>query len=238
MIGRRASLWATVFGLAVVAAAVAAAHIALPEPVARAAAKVNRDAKRAQALRIPVAVIAQGAEAPSGTGTLLASPDAKARLEVRHSRGFVERQLRRSGGVSAARDGQLLDQPRPLLPPMWVLQVRSGARLLARLGELGGNPGVVSLGYDGAHDCYVLGGRDGPAFWVDQDTLAVVRIDLAGGVVYRLGPVEGEEDGVALPGWIEMEQPGVPTLRLELGSPSAVSPPDDAFRPEWLTAPE
>ncbi len=214
----------------------AAGYVPDPEPVARAAAKLNRSAARAQALRIPVRVRAAGGEESVATGILLASPDARARLEVRHVRGFSERQLRRSGGLSGARDGQLLDQPRQLLPPIWVLQAHSGARLLARLGELGGDPNRIQLGYDLGHDCYVLGGRGGPAIWVDQDSLAVVRIDLAGGVSYRIGPVRGEEKGIQLPAWIEVEAPGTPPMRLELGAGVAAQPSDDAFRPEWLTA--
>ncbi len=67
-----------------------------------------------------------------------------------------------------------------------------------------------------------------------QDTLAVVRIDLAGGVVYRLGPVRGEQDGIQLPAWIEMEAPGMQPIRLELGPGVGVTPAADAFRPDWL----
>ena len=219
-------------------AAPASAYVPEPEPVARAAAKVNRSAKRAQVLEVEVTVRLLGGEEPVARGRLLASPDARTRIEIRHQRGFVERHLRRSGGVKASRDGQLLERTRPLLPPLWVLQASSGARLLARLGELGGDPSVLTLGYDGSHDCYVLGGRGGPSVWVDQDTLAVVRIDLAGGVVYRMGPAEGQEGGIQLPAWIEADAPGMVPMRLELGARGAVKPAADAFRPEWLTAPQ
>jgi hypothetical protein len=233
---RRASF--SVLLSAVVLAQPIAAFVPEPEPVARAAAKVNRSARRAQALEIPVSVVGPASDEPLAHGVLLTSPDAQSRLEVRHVRGFAERQLRRSSGISATRDGQTVSNPRQLLPPMWVLQASSGARLLARLGELGGNPGVVELGYDLGHDCYVLGGRRGPSIWVDQDTLAVVRIDLAGGVTYRIGPSQGDEKGIQLPAWIETEAPGSAPVRLRLGPGTAATPAADAFRPRWLTASE
>ena len=140
---RRRVLLSVALG-ALVATAPARAYVPDPEPVARAAANVNHAAERTQALRIPVTVRLGGQE-PVGRGTLLASPNAQARLEVRHARGFVERQLRRSGGIAATRDGLRLDRPLPLLPPLWVLQAPSGASLLNRLGELGGDPGVLTL---------------------------------------------------------------------------------------------
>lgn len=232
---RRRLRGALLAGLGVlVALAPALAFIPEAAPIARAAAKGNRVARRAQTLELDVTVRRAGVEEPLARGTLLASPDSRARLRLRHRRGFEERQLRRSGGLSGARDGVLLDRPHPLLPPFWVWQARTGSRLLAELGELGGDPGRVAMGYDGAHDCYVLGGRPGVSFWVDQDDLVVVRIDAAGGVTYRVGPTMGPDKGVRVPAWIEVEAPGLPPTRLEVTGARPVTPDAGAFAPAWL----
>ena len=214
----------------------AAAFIPESGTIARAAAKTNRDAKRNQVLAFDVSVRPTAAETVQATGTLLASPDGRARLQVRHTLGFEERQLRQRGAVQGARDGQRLTRPHPLLPPVWVLQARSGNGLLALLAELGGDPNQAAMGYDGAHDCYVLGRRDGVSFWVDQDTLALVRVDLPGGVIYRFGPDQGPEKGLRVPAWFEVEAPGLAPMRLDVTGVRAAAAPEGAFLADWLTA--
>lgn len=229
----RALVWAvvvTVVGLP------SHAFIPDPETIARAAAKENREAKRAEVLQLDITARRLTADAAQATGTLLASPDSRARLILRHEKGFEERQLRRSGGISAARDGRLLDRPHPLLPPYWVLQARSGNRLLSQLAELGGDPGRIAMGYDGVHDCYVLGGKTAVSFWVDQDDLSIARIDVAGGVTYRVGPALGPEKGLRVPSWIEIEAPGLPAMRIEVLRARVIEAPAGAFHPDWLQA--
>jgi hypothetical protein len=151
-----------------------------------------------------------------------------------HSAGFVERQLRHGRSLEASRDRESLPDPHPLLPPLWLLQASPGATLQMRIAELGGDPDAVALGFDGDHDCFVLGGRTAEAsYWVDQETLAPVRIDLPGGVRYRLGPPVSR-GALELPAWITLEAPGRPPVTLTIDGARAEAAAPDAFAPGWL----
>jgi len=228
-------------GLAALCAAlglwIAAATLAYVPPadrVARAVADANRVRGRTHALAIRVSLRGEG-DAVLGSGTLLSDPGGAARLEVRHASGFVERQLRRGRSLEASRDGAPLADPVPLLPPLFLLQTEQGATLQTRIAELGGSPDAIALGHEGDHDCYVLGGKNASAsYWVDQETLAPVRIDLEGGVRYRLGPPRAQ-GGIELPAWIALEAPGRPALRMAIDEARAEAPGPDAFEPGWLT---
>jgi hypothetical protein len=103
------------------------------------------------------------------------------------------------------------------------------------IAELGGRPDAVALGHDGDHDCYVLGGKDAAAsYWVDQESLLPVRIDLPGGVRYRLGsPLM--HDGIQLPSSITIEAPGRSALRMQIREARAKTAPPGAFDAAWLT---
>ena len=219
--------------LVLLAAAAALGYVPPAERIARSVADTNRLNGRVQPLALSVSVRGEG-EAQLATGTLLSDPRGVARLELVHSAGFVERQLRRGKSLEASRDHAALPDPLPLLPPLWVLQASPGATLQTRIAELGGDPAAVALGLDGDHDCFVLGGRSAEAsYWVDQETLAPVRIDLPGGVRYRLGPPQ-RRGAIELPAWVTLEAPGRPpvTLAIESAHVEAASP--DAFAPGWL----
>ncbi len=188
---------------------------------------------RAQPLALKIVVRGEG-DTQLASGMLLSDPNGVARLELAHANGFLERQLRRGKSLEASRDRAPLADPYPLLPPFWVLQAGQGAALQLRIAELGGDPNAVALGFDGDHDCYVLGGRSAEAsYWVDQESLAPVRIDLPGGVRYRLGPMRTQA-GIELPAWVTLEAPGRPavTLGIEAARPEPLAP--DAFSPDWL----
>jgi hypothetical protein len=225
-------------GLAALAAlslaAGAFAYVPPADRIARTVADANRVHGRARPLALDVVVRGEG-DSVLARGTLLSTPAGAARLELAHAGGFVERQLRRGRHLEASRDRAPLADPHPLLPPLWVLQADDGPSLQTRIAELGGDPDGVALGFEGDHDCYVLGGRTTEAsYWVDQETLAPVRIDLPGGVRYRLGPMRSH-GGIELPAWIALEAAGRPavTLTIEGGRPD--SPPPDAFGTEWLS---
>jgi len=238
---RRAGL---ALGAALCLAAWAAfAYVPPADRVARAVAETNRALGRARTLELRVSVErVEGAEEgePAGAqelafGTLLTDPEGGARLEVQHASGFVERQLRRGKALEAVRDGSRIRSPHPLLPPLFLLQAEHGAVLQRRIAELGGSPDAVALGYEGDHDCFVLGGRDAPAaYWVDQESFVPVRIDLPGGVRYRLGPPISH-GGIELPSTITIEAPGSSTLRMKIQEVRAAPAPPDAFDPSWLT---
>jgi len=215
------------------AASVAFAHVPAPETVARAAAEASRAQGRSKPLRFAVAVRSTPESAPIARGELLADPGGAARLELHHEEGFTERQLRRASGLSASRDGEPIEDPHPLTPPFWILQAATGGELLARAGELGAAPGAIALGYDGARDCYVVGGAGGgPAVWIDTDTHQVARVDLADGTRVRF-LAWASRGGAVLPGTIEIETPSL-TFTLELTNAAPATPAADAFSDAWL----
>jgi hypothetical protein len=214
-------------------AAAALAYVPPIDRIARTVADANRVHGRSRPLALDIVVRGEG-EAPLAKGTLLTTPAGAARLELAHAGGFVERQLRRGKELEASRDRAPLADPLPLLPPLWVLQAGDGAALQTRIAELGGDPDAIALGFDGDHDCYVLGGRSAEAsYWVDQQSLAPVRIDLPGGVRYRLGPMR-TQGGIELPAWITLEAPGRPAVTLAIEGARADASPPDAFASDWL----
>ncbi len=219
-------------GAALVAAA-ALAYVPPVERIARMVADASRLHGRAQPLALKLVVRGAG-DAELASGVLQSDPRGVARLEFAHSGGFVERQLRRGRSLEASRDRTPLPDAHPLLPPLWLLQTSSGATLQTHIAELGGDPDAVALGFDGDHDCFVLGGRTAAAsYWVDQESFAPVRIDLPGGVRYRLGPPR-TQGGIELPAWITLEAPGRPAVTLAIEGARAEAAPPDGFAPAWL----
>jgi hypothetical protein len=117
------------------------------------------------------------ARAPSAEGELAVHPSGLARLELRNSLGgFVERHLLQSNSYQASRNGELISDPHPFLPPVFLLQASSGEGLAAALTTFGVDGREVVLGKMGGHDCYVFGGRaigpgeeqhPLPSLWID-----------------------------------------------------------------------
>src|SRR5439155_1902501 len=140
-------------------AAPAGAVIPAPAKIARAVAEMNAAAGRSAPLIFNVKLRVDGA-APSAEGELAVHPSGLARLELRNSwGGFVERHLLQSNSYQASRNGELLSDPHPFLPPVFLLQASSGEGLAAALATFGVDGHQVVLGKFGAHDCYVFGGR-------------------------------------------------------------------------------
>jgi hypothetical protein len=231
-------------GLAL-SAAPSGAVIPGAERIADAVAIANRAAGRSGPLWIDVALrIGEGE--PLAQGVLTTHPTGLARLELRSTRGFVERHLVQGSAYGASRDGRLLEQPRPFLPPVFVLQAVSGAALQAALGSFGVAAEQAELGLADEHDCYVLGGRatrglDGgeraqPSLWVDMESFEVVRIDRGDGVRFRFGPSE-LFGAVRLPRWISIEAPGQAPARLEILKVAPANAPAASFGTEWLLGP-
>lgn len=242
---RRAKQAGVILASALLLAFGASAYVPSREAVADAVALTQKKARRGglTEFRIRVAPQAEGALAVA-IGTMWTDPEGRARLTLQRRDEPVERQLLLGESFAAARNGRFIRRPLQILPPLWVLQAGEGVRLLEQLEELGGDPERIELGYDGAHDCFVLGGRQGgAAFWIDQYSHRVIRIDLASGVRFRLGPVtEGDGDGGAWPAWIDIEAPGpggrapAPSLRLELsaGAPADGDAAAQGFDEGWL----
>lgn len=242
MRGSRAVVLIALCVIGVVAPAGAA--IPAPQKIERAVAEANRVSGRTEPLILDVALRIGGAP-PSAEGVLATHPTGLARLELQSHLGFVERHLLQGDDYRASRDGKLLPDFHPFLPPVFLLQAQSGEALGAALSSFGVSEQEVTLGQLGDHDCYVLGGRVPgppgeerllPSLWIDVESFDPVRIVRADGVEYRLGPVEVYE-GIRLPSWIEITAPGLPPARLEILRAGPASAPAAAFGSEWLTAP-
>ena len=212
------------------------------EKIAGAVAEANRKAGRSKALLIEVSLeTADGA--PGATGTLVTQPTGLARLEL-HGAAGVERHLLQGSQYAASLNGELLASPRPLLPPLFLLQADSGASLRAALASFGVSASETGLGLADDRDCYVIGGRSAPvpggvaasvpALWVEVATYEPALVDRADGVRYRFGP-QGTFDGVRMPRWVEISAPGQPALRLEILRVARANAPAAAFGTSWLS---
>ena len=241
---RACGLTSAALGFALLAAP-AAAVIPPAERIADAVAIANRAAGRSGPLWIDVTLRIGDGE-PLAQGVLTTHPTGLARLELRSTRGFVERHLVQGSEYGASRDGKPIEQPRPFLPPIFVLQADSGAALQAALASFGVATGQAELGLGDEHDCYVLGGRaargaDGveraqPSLWVDMESFEVVRIDRGDGVRFRFGPTSSF-GALRLPSWISIEAPGQPPARLEILKGVPANAPAASFTTEWLLGP-
>ena len=216
--------------------AAVAASAWLPETsrIANAVAKLNREAGRARTLRLEVELRFEGDPEIAATGVLWSDPEGSSRLELVSPKGFIERHLVRGRRAEASRDGQLLETARHFLPPYFLLQTSSASALTNRLLELGVRTGQAELGYEGEHDCYVIGGRAAPpSLWVDSDAFGVVRFDSAEGASYRFGSAL-QVDGLTVPAWFEVRQEGEPMARLTVLSAGTATVAPDGFAPGWL----
>jgi hypothetical protein len=213
------------------------------EKVAGAVAEANRKAGRAKPLLLDVSLGAGGG-GPGATGTLVTHPTGLARLELRGA-GGLERHLLQGSQYAASLDGEIVDSPRPLLLPLFLLQADTGPSLRAALASFGVASSEIGLGLADDRDCYVLGGRGVrapgqvaaatvPSLWVELQSFEVVGIDRADGVRYRLGP-QGVFDGVRMPRWVEVEAPGQPPLRMEIHRVAKATAPAAAFGTGWLS---
>jgi len=199
--------------------------------IATALAAANRKAGRDRPLALDVVVRIDEVEV--ARGTWVADPRGLARIELHHQKGFDERHLLRFGKYLASRDGKALKTPHVLLAPLAWMQSGDGTRLLARLAALGIPTDRVALGYEGDHDCWVIGGRgDGPAAWIDLQTRAPVRLDWHGVRIF-FGP-DREEDGIHVPAWLELEVEGSDPVRLEIRGVHPTVVPPGSFSTDWL----
>jgi len=211
------------------------------DKLAGAVAEANRKAGRAKPLLLDVS-LRIGDEPPRATGTLATHPTGLARLELRGPEG-IERHLLQGSRYEASRDGEILAAPRPLLPPLFLLQEDTGAALRAALASFGVAASETGFGLEDDRDCYLIGGTHTQSFgqgrpsvpllWVELGSFEIVALDRADGVRYRFGPT-GKFDGVAMPRWIEILMPGESSLRLEIQRVAQANAPAAAFGREWL----
>ena len=245
--GRVGAALLVALAIALPSAPPAGAVIPIAPKIADAIAEANSTSGRADPLLMDVSVaIGVGETEVLVEGVLASHPTGLARLEILDETGAVERHLLQGNAYTASRDGELIDQPQPLLPPVFLLQLTSGAALGAALASFGVAEQEVVLGKLDEHDCYVFGGRlygaGGeahpllPSLWVDVESYDPIRIVRTDGVEYRLGPII-EYDGIRIPHWIEIAAPGQLPVRLEILRATQANAPAAAFGVEWLTSP-
>jgi len=224
---RRRDVRAAALIAALAFAGAAAAYIPAPESAWSIVAQENSTALRTRALSLDVALVgADGVVAATGTARI--EPNGRARLGITWADGAVEMHERTAADYQATRAGARVAQPLRLLPPLAVLQASSGVAVAEALRAIGGDPKRVDLGMEGAHDCWVLGGREMGSFdantraslWVDQDSQQPVRIDDGAGTQYRFGP-PAKGEGIRFPSWIEVRPTTGQSYRIDV---KAVTP--------------
>jgi hypothetical protein len=75
-----------------------------------------------------------------------------------------------------------------------------------------------------------------PTLWVDRANFQILGIDEATGTSIRLGPA-AEFQGLRVPAWIRIEEPGKQVVRYDVVRASRVNLVPAAFSREWLLSP-
>jgi hypothetical protein len=236
--------FAIAFAWLAFAALPARAAVPSSDKIARAVAETNAVSGRSAPMIFDVKLRVDNA-APSAEGQLAVHPSGLARLELKNWSGFVERHLLQSNDYQASRNGEMLADPHPFLPPVFLLQASSGEALEAALTTYGVDGATVVLGKMGPRDCYVFGGRAIgpvpesehllPSLWVDASSFDPLRIVRKDGVEYRFGPVQvfGK---IRAPSWIDVITPDGLHARLEITRAARAEAPAALFQPSWLTS--
>ena len=182
---RVAALAAWLLGFGLLWDAGAQGAVPQRDRIEKAIAKTNASAGRGQAMQIDVLV--QIGDRPAvARGELLTDPSGRARLEIRGAGNLVERHLWQGRDSQAARNGEIIVEPRPFLPPVFVLQASSGEGLRNALLSLEVDPAPLGLVECGEEDCLVLGDPE-------QDIPAPAGPPLAGLEEYEFEKAQAQE---------------------------------------------
>jgi len=143
-------------GLALFVGSIALAFIPQADRVLQAVAELNRSSGRTQGIQLDL-TMRVGDRPPVAQGELVSHPSGLARLELKGFSGRLERYLLVGRELTASRDGQPLERPRPLLQPFFLLQADSGTTLRVALETFGVLHDVIGLAPCGDDDCFVIG---------------------------------------------------------------------------------
>lgn len=135
---------------------VAQAFIPKADRTIRAIAKVNRSSGRNRALQLEL-TMRVGDHEPIARGQLITHPSGLARLELRGFNGRIDRYLLSGRELLGAKDGKRLDQPQPLLQPLFFLQPSTETTLRTALESFGVLSDSIGLATCGDEDCFVIG---------------------------------------------------------------------------------
>ena len=143
-------------GLAGLAAQDAWASVPKPERALAAVAQANLSSGRTQAIQLEL-VMRIGDREAIATGQLVSHPSGLARLELRGSGGRVDRYLLSGPELLAAKGGEPIDDPQPMLQPVFLLQPSSQETLRVALESFGVDIRWIGIAPCGELDCYVFG---------------------------------------------------------------------------------
>ena len=140
-------------------AASAWAYLPSPERIYRAMAAANKADGRDGAIQLKLEL--QIGDRPGvATAELISHPSGLARIELRGAGGLVERHLLQGDTVTVSRNGQLVEDPRTFLPPLFLLQAQSGALVESILESLSVDVESWGLTPCGETDCLLIGDPD------------------------------------------------------------------------------
>jgi hypothetical protein len=147
---------ASVIVLGLVSSSIAFAFVPTANRTMKAIAKVNRASGRTNAIQLTVTMRVGDREAIA-VGELISHPTGLARLELRGYGGRIDRYLLSGSELLAAKDGQRLDRPQPMLQPFFLLQPATETTLRAALETFGVQSQWIGLAPCGEQDCFVIG---------------------------------------------------------------------------------
>ena len=186
---------------------------------------------KANPLRGPIALVVK-VEGVDATWPSQVSIDVHPREGVRVDDGRGGRWVVRGGRVVAASSSQLP----AWLPQLEVVAFSSADSLTSWLRASGVDVQRNELGRCGAEDCFVIGGRDGPAqLWVEKDRFEPRRWVTGAGRSFEFGKYAAFGN-VKFPSKIEVfEADGrLATLTVAQLTPASTLGPAD-FSPRWAT---
>ena len=146
------ALWA----ISALMPAKAIAFIPDSERALREITRVNRSSGRTKALQLDLTMRIDDQD-PIAAGQLITHPTGLARLELRGFGGRIDRYVLSGAELMGAKDGRRLEQPQPLLQPLFLMQPSSETTLRAALSTFGVQTGLVGLATCGDEDCFVFG---------------------------------------------------------------------------------
>ncbi len=133
-----------------------AAFVPKPDRALAGVAQANASSGRTQAIQLDL-VLRIGDRDAIATGQLVSHPSGLARLELRGGSGRVDRYLLSGTDLLAAKDGEPLPDPQPMLQPVFLLQPSSLETLRVALASFGIDSRWIGVAPCGELDCYVFG---------------------------------------------------------------------------------
>lgn len=199
----------------------AAAFVPKPERALAGVAQANMSSGRTQAIQLDL-VMRVGDREAVASGELVSHPSGLARLELRGASGRVDRYLLSGPELQAAKDGEPLADPEPMLQPFFLLQPSSQETLRVALESFGVDSRLVGLAPCGELDCYVFGD---PSLAIPERRFLPDARDAEGAATGRPGPTgidfgaepRDESSGSRRGGSLEIlpsRDPGAPVARV------------------------